>query len=147
MSSDLTGLFEGEQEWVLAQASRQGSPLIIRFNSTAGDWLGHPELPIKLGFAVPLNHPNPGGLPHPDENDQIEGIEDAIIEEVAARATGVQVLAVTTGEMKEFIFYIAPGADIAAMHQTVQQRVSSHEVQCMAIHEPDWETYQRFTPG
>jgi hypothetical protein len=50
----------------------------------------------------------------------------------------------TTGVMREFVFYIAPDADIAAIHQAVRSRVSSHDVQCMAVTEPAWEAYLQF---
>ncbi len=31
-------------------------PLIIRLHVSARDWAEHASLPIKLGFACPLNH-------------------------------------------------------------------------------------------
>lgn len=143
---DLSTLFEEEHQWGMAELDEEQGPLLIRFNSTVKDWEGHPELPIKLGFAIPLNNPNEGGLPDPDENEQLSVVEDAICREVEQGATGVQVLALTTGIMKEFIFYISPGADIAKMHQTLQENVSSHEVQCIAITEPKWDLYKSFSP-
>lgn len=133
--------------WGVAQAGYDDSPLLIRFNETAKDWQGHPELPIKLGFAIPLNSPNEGGLPDPEENEQLNEIEDLITGEVGSRATGIHALVLTTGEMKEFVFYISPGADIKTMHETLMQVVSTHEVQCMAVNEPKWDTYQQFSPG
>lgn len=66
---------------------------------------------------------------------------------IASRATGIHALVLTTGEMKEFVFYVSPGADIKSMHETLMQMVSTHEVQCMALNEPKWETYQQFSPG
>src|SRR5687768_12331917 len=48
--------------WSVAKATYDESPLIVRFNSGAKEWVGHKALPIKLGFAVPLNAPNDGGV-------------------------------------------------------------------------------------
>ena len=92
---------------------------IIRYNETAKDWSGHPGLPVKLGFAVPLNSSNEVGLPEPGENEQLEEIEDVILREVEARTIGLHALVLTTGTMKEFVFYIPRGVDIKSIHEGV----------------------------
>ena len=47
-------------------------------------------------------------------------------------------LTLITGAMKEYVFYIATGVDIASLHAGVRDSVSSHEVQCIAVQEPVW---------
>jgi hypothetical protein len=118
--------------------------LIVRFNASAKDWTGHKELQVKLGFAIPLNNPHPGGLPDPEENQQLNDIEDIVRREVQAKTIGIHVLVLTTGTMREFVFYVAAGADIAAIHQAAQHAVGTHEVQCQAIMDPDWDAYNCF---
>lgn len=143
----LPPLSSEELQWGVAEAGYDSAPLIIRFNESAGAWKGHTELPIKLGFAVPLNSPNEGGLPDPDENLQLNDVEDTVIREIESRSRAIHALALTTGTMKEFVFYIPRGVDIKAIHEAIQAAVSTHEVQCMAVMEPKWETYEQFTPG
>lgn len=142
--STLPALTDDAHEWGVAQGEFEGAPMIVRYNVSAREWMEHPKLNVKLGFAIPLNQPNPGGLPNPDENLQLQQIEDRILEELAAHATGIQALAITNGEMKEFIFYISEGADIASIHETLQTEITSHDVQCMAVREPAWDTYRDF---
>jgi hypothetical protein len=137
---------EKEHRWVVVQAAHQGEPVIIRYNETIREWVGHPELPIRLGFAVPLNRPNQGGLPDPDENAALRPIEDLILREVSRETRGVFVLTLTDGVMKEWVFYVAPGADLAKLHQGIRSQVSSHDVQCMAIKDPEWASYRAFVP-
>ena len=108
--------------------------------------MGHSGLPIKLGFAIPLNSPNENGLPDPDENWQLNDVEDVILREVEAGTKGIHVLALTDGTMKEFVFYIPRGADIKKIHEKIQESVSTHDVQCMALEEPKWDSYRQFTP-
>jgi hypothetical protein len=130
--------------WVLAEGDYGGSPLIVRSNVSARPWCGHEALVIKLGFAVPLNEPNPGELPDPVENEQLNTIEDIIIDEVAANAKGVYALTLTTGTMREFIFYIALGADIGAMHLSIRNRITTHHIQCQAVIDRTWDAYTEF---
>jgi hypothetical protein len=133
-----------EQRWSLVQGNYGGGPLLVRFNEAARELAGHPELSIKLGFAVPLNRPNKGGLPDAAENQQLTLVEDLIAQRVLAEAVGLHAMTLTTGVMKEYVFYITPGLNIAAVHAALRESVSSHEVQCMAIEEPGWKSFRAF---
>lgn len=133
-----------EQSWSVAVAEDDGGALVVRCNQTARTWAGHADFPIRLGFAIPFNHPNERELPSPEENAQLAPIEDLIADNVAAAIAGVHTLTLTSGVMKEMVFYIAPGADIAKLHQGIQAQVSSHQVQCIAEDDPQWEVYRAY---
>jgi hypothetical protein len=144
--ASLPPILSDAHTWGMAEADSNGSPLLIRFNSSAQDWVGHTALGIRLGFAVPLNAPNEGGMPGGDENRQLNDIEDVILREVDARAKGIPAFVLTNGIMKEFVFYITADTDIAALHEAIRNSVSTHEVQCMAVKDPDWGAYREFAP-
>lgn len=135
-----------DYRWSILETTYDGDPLLIRLNATAKEWLGHPSLGIRLGFAVPLNAPNEGGLPTSEENRELNEVEDVILQEFEARTRGVYALALTTGVMREFVLYVGADADIAAIHEAIRQRVTTHEVQCMAVKDPAWDTYTQFAP-
>ena len=132
-------------KWSVAESNVDGSRLIVRLNSSAREWVGHKALVIKLGFAVPLNAPNEHGLPCPDENSQLNEIEDVILREVAAKTKGILVLVLTTRAMREFVFYITADADIATIHGAIRGKVTTHEVQCMAETDPKWAAFTQLT--
>ena len=132
--------------WGVAEGVLDETPLIIRYNESAREWMGHRELPVKLGFAIPLNSPNEGGLPDANENDQLLQIEDILVTEVESRTHAILAMVLTTGTMKEFIFYVPTDVDIRAIHEAAQEAVSTHEVQCMAVMEPKWDSYRDFYP-
>lgn len=135
------------QPWSVAMVRVDEKPLIVRANGLAKKWKAHPELPIKLGFAMPLNKPNPAGLPDPEENLVLNGVEDAILAAVESRTIGFHALTLTNGEMKELILYIPEGVDIQSLHEHLRQTVTSHEVQCLAEVETAWETFQAYSVG
>jgi hypothetical protein len=137
-------LASNDHKWRIIETSYDDSPLIIRQNVSAKDWFGHTDLSVKLGFAIPLNSPNEGGLPTPEENGELNYIEDIILQEIDSRAKAIAALVLTTGTMREFVFYVTKGTDIALIHRSVQQRVSSHKVQCMAVLDPTWKSYLQF---
>lgn len=135
-----------DQRWGVAEAKFDSSPVIIRYNESAREWVGHSELPIKLGFAIPLNSPHEGELPEPEENWQLNEIEDTILSEIESRTRAIHVLVLTTGVMKELVFYIPSGVDIQAIHESIQAAVDTHQVQCIAVREPKWDSYRQFAP-
>ncbi|MBL8860048.1 MAG: DUF695 domain-containing protein [Planctomycetes bacterium] len=137
---------EDEQRWSVAQSEYDGGPLLVRFNESARVWAGHPGLPIKLGFAIPLNRPHEGGMPDADENRELTAVEDLIAQRVLTDSVALHVMTLTTGVMKEYVFYTARGMDIAGLHARLREEVSSHEVQCMADEEPDWVSFRSLVP-
>ncbi len=145
--ASLPAMTDEDHPWGILQYVSDGSPLIVRYNESAKDWVAHPDLSIKLGFAVPLNSPQENGLPDPTENEQLNDVEDIIVQEVAKRTVGFHALVLTTGTMKEFVFYIPEGADIETIHETIQHNVPTHEVQCMTVTEPRWDSYRNFIPS
>jgi hypothetical protein len=137
-------LTEEESEWAVALIEYDEKPTIIRRNQSAKKWSGHKELPVRLGFAIPLQKPIEGGLPDPEENEVLDSIEDQIIDTLASKTVGIYALAITNGEMKEFIFYIPENVDIKSIHEHLQKQITSHEVQCLAEMDPSWNIYKQF---
>jgi len=146
---DIDSLEDIEQLWSVGKVSYSWGPLIVRYSVTAQNWLKHPMLPVKLGFAIPLNYPNKGGLPHPEENRELDLAEGIICQEVLSRFNGIYTLALTTGKMKEFVFYIPfennINSKVSEIHKIVDKEVKTHEVQCMAKKDPEWTSYIEFT--
>ena len=135
-----------EQRWSVVQGEVGGGPLVVRFNESARKLVGNSGLPIKLGFAVPLNRPHRGGFPDAAENQALGAVEDLVAQRVLASSVGLHAMTLTTGEMKEFVFYIAPGLDITRLHEALRKEVPSHDLQCMAVEEPGWESFRGFVP-
>ena len=141
---DLSQLDSLHESWSVAAGKYDGVPLIVRKNTGCCDWVGHPGLSIKLGFVIPLKKQMPGYLPDTTENEELNTIEEKIAEKVKSATKSIFVLALTTGTMKEIVFYISVVSVIETLHRGLQQSIESHEVQCVATIEKDWKTYHRF---
>jgi Family of unknown function (DUF695) len=134
------------QRWGVSQGSVDGPPLIVRYNESAHAWRGHRELPIKLGFAIPVNSAAGPGLPDAAENQQLNQIEDVILREVRSRTRGIHALTLTTGRVKEIVLYIPRDIDIKSIHEAICAAVTTHEVQCLAVVEPNWDSFRQLAP-
>jgi len=128
-------------EWSVSVVDDDG-PWMIRLNHSAQAWARHPSLPIKLGFAIPLLKPNPGGMPDANENLVVNEIEDVIKSAVNDVTPGIHVVTNTTGIMKELLFYIPKDVDIKTLHESLDASVETHDLQCIGEMEPKWPTYQ-----
>jgi hypothetical protein len=104
--------------WSVAQGRLEGEPVIVRVNDNLKPFAGKSDHTLKIAFAVPLNRPNPGGLPSPEEKEQCGPIEHRIVQVPRESGSVVQALAITMGTFKEFVFYTKPksSADVRAIH-------------------------------
>lgn len=59
-------------------------------------------------------------------------------------ARGVFAFVLTTGVMREFVFYVAGQPDFAAIHEAIMARVTTRGVQCLAEHDANWYAYNQF---
>ena len=133
-----------EQKWSVLELESNELPLLVRLNTSAKDLISHPDLGIRVGFAIPLLSPNKGGMPEPNENLKLNEIEDFIINAIHETGPMVQALTITTGEFKEFVFYIKNSDGIETAHKKAQSAFTEYEIQCMGEHDPEWNTYKEF---
>lgn len=140
----IADLTDDNDKWSVVETSTADGPMVVRINATAKRWAKHPALNIRVGFAIPLNQPNPHGLPESAENFAVNLMEDTILSQLKSFGPAIQALSITTGTFKEFVFYIENGDSVANIHEKLKAEMTSHEVQCMAVRDPDWTVYSAF---
>src|SRR4051812_29643295 len=94
-----------ESQWTVLQGQYGGRPMLVRRNDSAKQLRGHPDYNHRVGIAVPLRAPDECGLPRSAEMSQLDAIEDLLSARLEANQDSLQVLTLTTGGMREFIFY------------------------------------------
>ena len=132
-----------EEEWSVAQGIRNGKPMILRVNSSAKAYKGHPLLPARMGIAIPLYAPDTNGLPENAEAVQLSVIEDRLFDAISA--SGRVVLVITTSGMREFVSYLRSVEDAEAVAQRVRSATTTHEIQHYAGSDPTWTLFRDFT--
>lgn len=134
-------------KWSIGETTDNGQPFFIRFNTTAKDLCYKDAFPIRVGFAIPLRASSGLGLPEDDETDELRVIEHLICDLVYKKSSGILVLVLTNDGVREYIFYVEPNTDIKTIHEHLLSNVKTHEVQCMAVKDPDWDIYNEYTPS
>lgn len=143
---DISGMFK-DGDWRVLQGDHNGNPIFVRVNNALSNYIGKTDHTLKIGFAIPLNDPNPGGMPTPEENEELASVEDQIINVVRKHGSAVQALAITMGTFKEFVFYAPKNFNVQSAREQLMEKVKSHQVQCMAQIEEDWASYTNWASG
>jgi len=134
--------YPAESKWSVQQGEYGGKPMWVRRNDSAKQLRGHPDYNHRVGIAVPLRAPDEKGLPGSAEISQLNAIEDLLSARLEANQDSLQVLAITTGGMREFIFYTRAAQTLQPVLEKLQLEVVTHEVQCYIEPDAEWSIYE-----
>lgn len=128
-------------EWQVSEREYEGSRLIARVNAAYRRAADQAEYAIRVGVAIPLNDPDESGLPQGTELEQLNAIEDTLVESAGLHAALTCVL--TTSAMREFVFHSRTSEWIEPFHRQMDEVIAEHEVQVMALRDPEWTFYRQ----
>lgn len=118
------------------------NPTVIRINMGYKDAVGHPDYPIKMGIAIPVEV-------HDEAIMEIKSeIEDILNDILLKTADGALVAIITGLEGQKFIEFLSytkrDGIDFAKIHQDFKDKFKDYEVQMYAGNDLKWEAYKSF---
>jgi hypothetical protein len=136
--------YPSESQWSVLSGKHEGKPMFIRRNDAARSLRGHPEYRFRVGIAVPLKAPDEHGLPNAEEMEQLNAIEDLVSSRLEDGKQSLMVFAITTGGMREFVFYSRNGEAAASTLEALRSEVHTHELQGYVAEDPKWSGYRQF---
>ena len=131
-----------KDNWGISQGVYEDKVAFIRINSGLKELARHPEYAHQVGIAVPLNSPNEHGLPESAEGEELGIIEDHLLDSLEIDNESLFVGVITTGGMREFVFYTSNPDQVVNKFKTIQGLVSTHELQLMIQLDKDWRTFK-----
>lgn len=132
-----------EPRWSLDQGVYAGRPLLVRLNRGIDAAIGHPDYSHQVGVAIPLRAPDENGFPAREEGEQLGRIEDLLSERLEAERQCIHVATLSTGGMRELVFYSSDPASTHALLEQLATEVSTHEVQHIVQPDPRWKVYRQ----
>jgi len=136
---------EADGVWSVVHGQLNGVPMFLRVRQDPRPGLARAAYAHRVGFAVPLRAPDSSGLPQGSEFEELARIEDLLVSVLEAAGKSIQVLSITTGGMREFVFYTSDPDGVRAALPALQSRVRSHQLQSYIKPDPDWEVYGHFS--
>ena len=132
-------------EWTIYQGSLSGKPIFIRANTALKSLIHRERFGYKVGFTVLFLNPKADGLPTNEEMNQLNGIEDQIEAAMRKDSLAFPAVVITTGGLREFVFYSGQPAAVRRQIAILGGRVGGHDVQSYVEPDSSWATYQQFT--
>ncbi len=118
------------------------NPTVIRVNMGYKDAIGHPDYPIKMGIAIPVDA-------HDDTIMELKiEVEDTLNDILLKKGDGALVAIITGLEGQRFIEFLSytkrGGIDFAKIHQNLKDKFKDYEVQMYAENDIEWKAYKSF---
>ncbi len=115
---------------------------LVRINMGFKDAMGHPDYPIKMGIAIPVEV-------HDEATMKIKSeIEDILNDILLKKGDGALVAIITGLEGQKFIEFLSytkrGGVDFTKIHQDLKDKFKDYEVQMYANNDVKWDAYKSF---
>ena len=133
-----------EQSWSMFQGEHDGKPLIARANVALKRFAGHPKYSHQVGVAVPFRAPDENGFPQSEEASEFMEIEDQICAELEDRNESLFAAVITTGGMREFVFYTSNPQGVELKLKSLNEKIHSHTIQGMIRPDEHWDVFRQF---
>ena len=133
-----------EDKWSVSEGTHEGRPTIVRLNVSARGYVGHKDLPVRLGIAIPLTVPDGRGFPGIEESEELNLLEDALFEAFKSTQSGKVVLIISAAGMREFVSYVRSPNEAEKAVAHVRSTSRKHEVQHYTAEDPRWELFRGF---
>lgn len=121
--------------------------MIVRANTGYREFGSVSGYAHQVGIAVPLKTSETTGLPSPEEDAQLGEIEEILCGSLEQRAESLFVGVITTGGMREFVFYTRNPRSVQHLFETLRGRITSHELQLMIQPDMTWDVYAQLNPS
>jgi len=143
MNSELANL-KVEESWTVFEGDHNGKPLIARVNRGLLPLAGDSRYQYRVGVAVPFNSVGQNGLPSGEESWEVSEIEDLVAAELELHHESLFAIAITTGGMREFVFYTSDPQAVEKKLEALAQRIRSHQIQRVIQPDERWTVYHQF---
>jgi hypothetical protein len=127
--------------WAVGVGETDGSVTIMRLNSGYAKFGNIHGYEHQVGIAIPLRAPEESGLPSPEEDAELAEIEGSLCLALEQDAESLLVAIITTGGMREFVFYTRAPQYVRQRFERFRDGIGSHEIQLMIQPDKDWDVY------
>jgi len=117
--------------------------MIVRTNTGYREFRSVSGYEHQGGIAVPLREPEATGLPGPTESAILGELEDTICSLLEEQAESLLVAVITTGGMREFVFYTREPQRVEQRVAELRKQITSHEIQLIIQLDRTWRIFAR----
>ena len=127
-----------EEKWAIRRVENGGKNCLLRSNASLRRL---EKFPYRIGIAVPIDSAGTDGTITAEENEQLQGVEEAILRILDEKPHGVLCCVVTGGGMKEYMLYVESD-DTELILSKLRRVFPDRGFQGYATRDPDWGGYR-----
>ncbi len=127
------------------RGTADGHLAYIRGNTALRELKDRQRFPYRAGFALMFAKPNAYGLPGDDEARELTCVENEIDRTLSVKKLGFLALVITTGGMREYVYYTDRPDGVRSAIRQMGRRVCGREIRTYVTADPGWDVYERFT--
>ena len=129
--------------WSVLEGKHNGRVMFVRRNIGYREFGSLAGYEHQVGIAVPFRSPEVTGLPTPAEDALVGEIEEIVCRSMEEQAVSLLVAVITTGGMREFVFYTHDPQRVRERFAQLSNRITSHEIQLMIQSDTIWRVYSQ----
>lgn len=133
-----------KSKWSILTGQEFEKPIIVRRNNSVQQYAENSAFIYRVGITVLLLKPNEVGLPSKEEVESLNQIEDELTNQLEKEGKSIQVLVITTGGMREFVYYSRNSKFIEQVIYNTRKKFPSHEIQFYVKEDKEWSIYKEF---
>lgn len=141
-SSDNYNIIKDERN--VLQSDYEWKPMIIRLNKGLNVIAGNWKYPYRIWIAIPLSNYQENWLPTPEQNIQLDKIEDEICKLFEKNHEGFLSVVIMTNGMKEFIIYSKEIKETEKNINKLNSLNSNFQLQFYVEKDSNWDFYKSF---
>jgi hypothetical protein len=143
MNTELANLKVGDS-WTVCEGEYNGKPLLARVNVGLKPLVADSRYQHRIGVAVPFNSPDENGFPSGEESWKVSEIEDLLVAELEIHHESLFAVVITTGGMREFVFYTSDPHTAETKLKALAERIDSYQLQRVIEPDAGWTVYHQF---
>lgn len=128
--------------WSVSSGEDHGRPLLVRRRELPAEVIGHPDLPLRMGVAMPVGNPDDDGFAQEPERSLLDAIEDALLERLERSGETLAVAVISGLAMRELVFYCKDCRDVLDRLGEVRTRFQENPLQHYVASDPKWGAFR-----
>jgi len=124
--------------WLTGEKTYEGFPLFLRRPAHLDVEVLRPSFPKLAIVTHEFSKRKPNGLPEPDYNHELAGMDHELIAAFDIDRMGVSVLVETFGGKRHYYFYVADNADVPAVISAIACRYPDERLSWSVRPDPRW---------
>ncbi len=135
--------------WSIVHGAQDGQVLVARVHMGYQKFADRAAYPVRVGVATKVVKLAENGMPTAEENAVLLELEKRIQKVVEADREAILVVALTSGGVKEWVFYTSNPESTKQRMLALAPSVTSHKLQMVLAPDEDWAVYRDFSnpPG